>query len=86
MTAVWTVIGILLLVVWVVTIVDVFRRHYSGWTTVGYLALIVILPFVGTLIYWFVRKPTQAEIERAYRGEAEIRSGAGSRPIDPMGH
>jgi hypothetical protein len=33
-------------------VVDVFRRRYSGWTTVGYLALIVILPFAGSLIYW----------------------------------
>jgi hypothetical protein len=52
MTVVWIVVGSLLLIVWVSTAVDIFRRHYSGWTTVGYLALIVILPFVGTLIYW----------------------------------
>jgi hypothetical protein len=69
----WSVLGVLVLIVWVLTLVDIFRRHYSGWTVVGYIALIIILPFIGSVIYWAVRKPTAAEVEQAYLGEADIR-------------
>jgi hypothetical protein len=82
MTVMWTILASLLSIVWVLTIVDIFRRHYSGWTAFGYLALIVILPFAGSLIYWAVRKPTRAEIDRAYLGEAEMRGGTASRRFD----
>jgi hypothetical protein len=82
MTAMWTILGSLLVIVWVLSVVDVFRRHYSAGTTVGYLALIVILPFVGSMIYWAVRKPTAAEIEHAYRAETDVQRSAASRPFD----
>ena len=62
-----------LLIVWVLTIVDIIRRGYSGGTTAGYIALIVILPLIGSAIYWAVRKPSAAEVEQAYRAEADIR-------------
>jgi hypothetical protein len=89
MTAMWTIIGVLLLIVVVISVVDIFRRHYSGGTTVGYLALVVILPFIGSLIYWGVRKPTEAEAEqaseRAALGQAEMRRSSASRPFDSTG-
>ena len=82
MTALWTIIGGLLVIVWVLSVVDIFRRRYSAGTTVGYLALVLILPFVGTLIYWRVRKPTAAEIEEAYRSETDLQHSAASQPFD----
>jgi len=69
----WSVLGVVVLIVWVLTLVDIFRRGYSGWTVVGYIALILILPFIGSAIYWAIRKPTAAEAERAYLAEADIR-------------
>jgi amino acid transporter len=85
MTALWTIIGILLVIVWVISLVDIFRRHYSVGATIGYLALILIVPFIGTIIYWAVRKPSAAEIEHAYRAEADVRHSAASRPFDSTG-
>ena len=73
MTVLWIIVASLLVVVWVLTIVDIFRRHYSTWTTVGWIALIVVLPFVGSLIYWGVRKPTRDETEQEYLAEADLR-------------
>jgi type II secretory pathway component PulF len=52
MSLLWITGLCLLAVVWVLSIVDIIRHHYSGWTTVAWLALIVILPFIGSLIYW----------------------------------
>ena len=82
MTVLWFIVGAMLLTVWVLSVVDIFRRHYSAWTTVGYLALIVILPFIGSLIYWSVRKPTQEETELEYRAEAELRRSPGTGSFD----
>ena len=70
----------MLAVVWVLTIVDIFRRHYSTWTTVGWLALIILIPFIGAIIYWLVRKPTADEVEQAYRAETDFRRGSSPRP------
>ena len=55
MTWMWTGLGVIVLIVWVITIVDIIRRGYSGGTTAGYIALIVILPLIGSAIYWAVR-------------------------------
>ena len=86
MTVLWIIVASALLMVWALTITDVFRRHYSGGTTVGYLALIVILPFVGSLIYWAVRKPTRAEAEQEYLAQADLqRSSAAHYDKTRMG-
>jgi hypothetical protein len=82
MSILWMILASLLAVVWVLSCVDIFRRHYSGWTTVGWLALIVLLPFVGAVIYWARRKPTGAEAEQAYLAEADYRRSAAGRPFD----
>ena len=56
----WFIIAILVAIVWVLSIVDIIRRHYPTATTLGYIALVVILPFIGSVIYWGVRKPAPA--------------------------
>jgi hypothetical protein len=85
MTVVELILGGVLLIVWTLTLVDIFRRHYSGWMTVGYIALIVILPFFGSAIYWAVRKPSREEAERAYLAQEDVRRSAASRPFDSTG-
>jgi hypothetical protein len=85
MAWVWIIGGIALAVIWVITIVDVFRRRYSGGATVGWIALIVLLPFVGALIYWAMRKPTASEVESQVLGEAELRRSTAGRPFDSTG-
>ena len=82
MTVLWIIVACLLAVVWVLTIADIFRQHYSGMTTVGWIALIVILPFIGALIYWTVRKPTAAEAEQEYLAEADMRRTTAGQPYD----
>jgi hypothetical protein len=63
--ATWVFILLPLLVIWVVGLVDIFRRdlpwqHKAGWTIV-----VLVLPVVGTITYFLLRKPSAAEIERA---------------------
>jgi hypothetical protein len=85
MTVLWIVGACALAVIWGITIVDLFRHHYSGGITLGWLALIVLLPFIGAVIYWAVRTPSQDEIDQAYLGQAELRRSAAARPFDSTG-
>jgi hypothetical protein len=85
MTVFWIIGLSALAVIWAITVVDVFRRHYSAATTVGWLALIVLLPFIGALVYWGTRKPTAQEVEQQRLGEAELRRSAAARPFDSTG-
>jgi hypothetical protein len=39
----------------VVVLVDVFRRDMSGWAKAGWALLIVLLPLLGVLIYLIAR-------------------------------
>jgi hypothetical protein len=85
MTVFWIIGVTALAVIWGITIVDLFRRHYSGAATVGWLALIVLLPFIGALAYWVLRKPSRDEVEQQYLGEAELRRSTAARPFDSTG-
>jgi hypothetical protein len=49
------------------------------------LALMVILPVAGTVIYWFARKPTREDAEQQYLAEADRRRSAAGRPFDGTG-
>jgi cbb3-type cytochrome oxidase subunit 3 len=85
MTVLWFIVAILVVVVWALTLVDVFRRHYSTSKTIAWILLILILPFIGSLIYWAVRKPTRDEAEQEYLAEASMRHDRASRPFDSTG-
>ena len=79
MTFIWIVSACVLAVVWVLSIVDILRRRYSTGTTIGWIALVLVLPFVGSVIYWLLRKPTAAEVDAAYLAEADFRRGGPRR-------
>ena len=85
MSVIWIIVLCLVAAVWVLSIVDIIRQRYSGWTTAGWLALIVILPIVGSVIYWFARKPTRDEAEQQYLADADRRRTAASRSFDSTG-
>jgi Phospholipase_D-nuclease N-terminal len=47
-------------VIWVFVAVfaDIFRQDMSGWAKAGWVILIVVLPFLGALIYLIARPKT----------------------------
>ena len=82
MTLLGTIVAIMLIVVVVLTIVDIVKRHLSTGAAIGWTVLVLVLPFVGAVIYWVVRKPDPADPEQLYRLEAEQRRAAANRPMD----
>lgn len=61
--------------IWVAitVLIDVFRRHdISGWAKAGWVVLVVILPWIGVLIYLIVNHDGMAE--RRYRETANAQA------------
>jgi hypothetical protein len=63
----WVFIVLPLLVVWAIGLVDILRRDYSWKRKTLWILVVLLLPVVGTITYFLVRKPTQAEIDEAVR-------------------
>jgi phospholipase D-like protein len=71
MVFLWIGVSLIAIAVAVTSIVDVIRRRPSGWAMVGWICLIVILPFIGSLIYWAVRPTSAREVEQAYLAQRD---------------
>jgi hypothetical protein len=74
--ALLTVLEIFLLVAWfwiLITIIgDLFRDHQlSGWAKAGWVFVLIVLPFLGSLIYLIARG--EGMRERAVREQADAR-------------
>ena len=64
--ALWTVFAIFMFVIWfwllIMIFSDLFRDHEtSGWAKAGWTILILLLPFLGILIYLIVRGSGMAQ-------------------------
>jgi hypothetical protein len=76
------VFGLILLAIWVITIIDMVGRHLGAGKTAAWLVIVLLLPFVGSLLYWILRKPTAEEIQRQVDGERALRDAARARDFD----
>ena len=54
----WTILYIFLLFAWIWLLIsvfgDIFRSHLSGWGKAGWTIFVVLVPFLGVLIYLIV--------------------------------
>jgi uncharacterized integral membrane protein len=81
--AVGGLLGLILLVIWVLTIVDIVRSHLGAAKTSAWILIVILLPFVGSLLYWFVlREPTEDEVQRRIDNERAMRESAQHAPFD----
>jgi Phospholipase_D-nuclease N-terminal len=85
----WTMIIFFSWVVWiwimVVILTDVFRRHdISGWAKAAWTVFLIVLPFLGALVYLIAQHDEMAERsaerERGQRAELDryVKSVAGN--------
>ena len=63
---IWTTFVVFLwiavLVIFFNVVIDIFRSHdLSGWAKAGWLIVLVVLPFIGLLIYLIARGPHMAQ-------------------------
>jgi hypothetical protein len=64
-TAVWIFILVPVLLIWAVGLIDIFRRDLPRGTKAAWVLIVVLLPIVGTIAYFLLRKPTEKEIRQA---------------------
>lgn len=84
-TFVWVFILLPLVIVWAIGLVDIVRRPLSRQATAAWIVIVLVFPFVGTLVYFLLRKPTQEELrlQRATAAEPRLtdrRADIGPRP------
>ncbi len=68
----WWLLGIFVVVLWVATIVNIIQRRHerSPGKTAAWILIIIILPVLGTIIYFLVNgasgpvTPRDAEVPR----------------------
>jgi type VI protein secretion system component VasK len=82
MSIIWITIAVALVIIWVITVVDILRRHLGAKRTSAWLLIVVLLPFVGALMYWVLRKPEPGEAERLAAAERDRRDQARRRSFD----
>ena len=70
---VWPLILIPVVAIWIIGLVDTFRRDLPWGRKAGWTLVVVLLPLVGTITYFLFRKPTQAEIKQAQQARADLR-------------
>ena len=68
----WYGLSVIALALAVMSIIDVVKRRPSGWAMAGWIALIVVLPFIGSIVYWAVRPTSRDEVEQAYLAQSDI--------------
>jgi hypothetical protein len=60
-----------LAMVWAFALIDIFRRDdIGGGSKAVWVACVILLPFLGTLVYLVVRKPGATRAERELLGAA----------------
>jgi hypothetical protein len=72
-TAVVVFIGIPVAIAWVAGVVDILRHSMPTGQRIVWILIVIVLPIVGTLAYFTLRKPTDQEVRAAQAAAAERR-------------
>jgi hypothetical protein len=72
-TAALVFIGIPIAIAWVAGLVDILRHPMPSGQRVFWIAIVIVFPIVGTLAYFTLRKPTDAEVRATQAAAAERR-------------
>ncbi|MFF8280986.1 SHOCT domain-containing protein [Streptomyces lateritius] len=94
----WTMLWLFLWVMWFFllfkVVTDIFRDHsLSGWAKAGWLVFVLVLPYVGVLVYLIARGKSMGERdvkqvqehEEALRQYIQKAAGAGSSSAEELG-
>ena len=77
-------IAVPVVILWLAAVFDVLRHGGSGLRIAATLVLILIVPILGSVLYFVFRRPT-VSAEHAQMAQADLRREAGSRPVGGTG-
>ena len=72
-TATWVFILIPLIAIWLCGIVDIVRRDLGRGTKAAWILIVVLLPVLGTILYFVLRKPSDKEIAEAQAAAQDLK-------------
>jgi Phospholipase_D-nuclease N-terminal len=81
----WITVAVLALIIAAISVVDIVRRHLGTGRTAAWLLLVLILPFIGSVLYWALRKPSPEDVARIADAERSRRDEARRQPFDSTG-
>ena len=84
-TLIWATIGIMIAIAWAIGVVDIFRRHLNAKRTVAWLLIVLIMPILGTILYWVLREEDAGTLERTAAAQSDLRHARHDRPFDSSG-
>jgi len=74
----WTLLVIFAWMIWFYMLItifaDLFRRDISGWAKAAWVVFMIVLPFLGVLIYLITQGKgmAQRDLQRAQASKAEL--------------
>jgi Phospholipase_D-nuclease N-terminal len=84
-TLIWATIAVAVAIMWGIGIVDIVRRHLGAKKTVAWLLIVLILPVLGTILYWVLREPDAGDLERVEAAQRSQRQSRHDQPSDSTG-
>jgi predicted Abi (CAAX) family protease len=73
LTLILIVAAVAVAVAWILGVVDIFRRRMDAKHTVAWLLVVLIVPIIGTIVYWVLRPPDPGDFARAEAAQRDIR-------------
>jgi hypothetical protein len=84
-TFIWVVIAAAVAVVWLLGIIDIIKRRLDAKHTAAWLLIVLLLPILGTILYWVLRDPDPGDLRRAEAAQSALRHQRHERPFDSSG-
>jgi hypothetical protein len=75
------------ILLWGLALWDLIHSHHSGWAIAGWIVVILVIPIIGPMVYFLVRKPTRGkdDAEQQYLAQEALRQEAARRPVGGPG-
>ena len=73
------------ILLWGCALWDLIRGNHSGWAIVGWMVVILVIPILGPMIYFALRKPTQHDVDEKYLAELALQQERARRPVGGPG-
>lgn len=71
----WIMLWFFLWIMWIWLLIkvfaDIFRADFSGWAKAGWIIFVIILPFLGVLVYLIAHGGSMGERDMAQMAAAE---------------
>ena len=75
-----SLVVVTVVIIWAVSIVDIVRRRLGSKQTAAWILVVVLLPVLGSLLYWALRKPSGAELDETVGARADLRNAPPKPP------